>query len=497
MITNRSFFVLLTLSFLVQSLSLFNQGIFWDDWVTFYISFDGLMTTYRSAGFPLTGYIHDFLRTWGPIGYRVVVLSATVITVMCFYFILSSLKLLEKKQVQILTLFFSFAPLNFAKWSAINCPSMIHLTLFFIGFYFLVQFLMSGKALLRLLSIAFLFLSFPVNSLLVFYYAAFVLTLISLRIITADKANWFKTVLRLPDFFLVPIVYWLWKGLFFKPYGNYANYNAVTISSLLKAALKSWQTIWYSWADPIFVSLSSGFIGGLILLLLFLIIFRKSLFANVLHAKSIFIVGLLLFIAAGIPYLAVGKVPRLEDWHSRHQILMPAGFSLMTLGFCGLVFKRYAGIALYFLLGCFIWIQIASQIGYIVDYGKQQALIDLIKTNSEVKAEHLFNIDDQAKDWNVLSRAIRFYEFSGWFRQAFGDQSRLAVLKDEMNLLKSINSDYFKEEYNLKDYAPTSRMCSLLITADRKPTWYEAIFNKEQMHSLIHLQLIGCTENGS
>lgn len=497
MITTRTFLTLLIVAFVVQSLSLLNKGIFWDDWVTFYISYDGLMNTYRSAGFPMTGYIHDFLRNWGPEGYRFVVLGCTIAMTLLFYATLSSLKLLEKRQVQFLTLLFCIAPLNFAKWSAINCPAMIHVTLFFIGFYFLVQFLITGKFALRLAAVVFLAVSFPINSLLFFYYAAFILVLTSMRIVTTDKTTWRKAVIKFPDLFLVPIVYWIWKGMFFKPYGNYTNYNAVTISSLFKATLKSWQTIWFSWVDPIFVSLCGGFIGGIVLLLLFFVIFRKSLFVEMPRAKKIFLTGILLFIAAGIPYLAVGKLPRLEDWHSRHQILMPAGFALLTFSLCELVFRRYVSLVLYFLFGCFLWIQAAKQIGYIVDYGKQRSLIHLIKQNNEIKAEHLFIIDDQAKDWNVLGREVRFYEFSGWFRHAYGDQSRLAVLKEQVDILKDLKNDYFTEEYNLKNFVPTSRMCNITITADRRPTWYEALVDTAQMHSLIHLQFSGCTDSSS
>ncbi len=492
---NGCFYILLTLACLVQSLCLLNNGIFWDDWVTLSISHEGLLTTYYTAGFPLTAHVHDVIRSWGPLGYRTIVLICLFVMTLCFYYSLRKLRILKDYQVQILTLFFLVAPLNLAKWSAINCPAMIHTTLFFIGTYLFVSLQSNHRWWVRILSLMLLFLSFSINSILLFYYFVFAAVLISTGVFNKDIKSWKVIIQKFPDFILLPIVYWIFKKIFFVSYGNYVNYNAVTLSSLIKGIIKSYKLLWFSWIEPIWLSFVGGFLLGVLFLVLAWYFWSKKRISKIESAiqdKHIFYVGLILFLVAGIPYLAVGKLPRMDDWHSRHQLLMPIGFALMTFGALEILFKKYALLAHYFFIGCFVGYIAYNQIEYIQDHLKQEAVMKLLSEVPQLQNEKVFIFDDRAKEWNVFAREIRFYEFSGWFRKMYGDQTRYGVLKENKEAFDKLDLGFIAEEYNLKDFKDTGRRCELTIKSDGQPNFLEVLFNRKKLEKRIALDSINC-----
>ena len=122
--------VLGLLCFLAFGFSLTYPGIYWDDWVTFFVSKEGLMRTYVTAGFPLTGYFHLSMRELGPIGYRFAVLASSLAIALLFYATVVELKSTSLKNARILSALFLLAPLNTSRWTAINTPAMIFTLIF-------------------------------------------------------------------------------------------------------------------------------------------------------------------------------------------------------------------------------------------------------------------------------------------------------------------------------------------------------------------------------
>lgn len=99
---------------------------------------------------------------------------------------------------------------------------------------------------------------------------------------------------------------------------------------------------------------------------------------------------------------------------------------------------------------------INSYIAYQKDWYKQVSIIENFKNNNVIKNNTTFVFDDHCFELNANKRTYRLYEYSGFMKEAFRDETRFGVdtslfyndYSGDINLFKHFMNAY----YNLGSY---------------------------------------------
>jgi hypothetical protein len=400
--------------------------------------------------FNLHARVHIFLLSIGPWVYRVLTLLTYFFSGIFLDSILNKYSSIETETRFLIVLFFLILPFNWARVTLICTPYAICHFLFFLAW-----FLMNKN---RLLAIVFFFLSFNTNSLLVFYllpffdtyYKSLVNSRVSLKSLLSFSLRYF-------DFVLLPFLYFAIKLIFYKPTGPYEGYNeGYSLTSLFLSPVQ----MVYGWSK---VSVSLVLLLVLTLVI-YNVIFRTRL--NIAKSKTnhnpyvFLLVGMTVFLCGAFPYWILGYVPVAFDWDSRHQLLLPLGFSIILVGFLGLARNFYIkNLLLSVFLSVCILMNVAAYRDCYIDWQKQSDLIAQFSQNDVIKNSQLVFFDDRTEDLNAFSRKYRFYEWNGLMAEAFGNEKRFGVDIEELESFKENNfldrhKLFFSEHYRSANFSP-------------------------------------------
>ncbi|CEK10237.1 hypothetical protein [Legionella hackeliae] len=437
------------------------QGIYWDDWVIYHQDFDVIENIFNQAVGnlnPIT-YIHYFLSNIGNgvFPYRLVTFFAYFFSSLFLYFILRDIHFISKKNALFITIFFSVLPVNNVRVALINVPSGLLLSLFFCSFWFLTLYINNKKTLsLRVFILSLFFFSFFINSLLLFY--SIVLLYILYKEYMPFKGNIYflpKQILKkYPDFILLPFVFFYVKTIFFIPNGLYVGYNSLNTTDLVANLQESFITAFF---EPLreaflFAYTHSILLAGCTLALWFY--FRNNEDGSKEELKislSFILLGLIFFIFAVFPYAAVGKIPRLDGFYSRHMLLIPLGVSLTLYGLILLIARFNTGSAklcLYLLISIFVLKTAYDQFLFLKDWFYQVALEENYRNNNTMRENSTFIFRTDIPLAN--HRTIQFHEHNGMFRQIFGSSTRyMAQSVKFLQIYRKYNS---YAEYNFVDW---------------------------------------------
>jgi hypothetical protein len=372
------------------------------------------------------------------------------------------------------------------------------------------------------MSLLVFFLSFCTHSILVFYAVSiflFVLYREKDNIKTAGSS--ISSLLRYGDFLAIPPVFWVVKAVFFKTSGLYAGYNHMELRSFALLPVRFIQAFSESFIAVINGAFSMFFLNvclSVILGFAVLLLLSKTIASEMKSEKSdikLFFLGVILFFAAVFPYLAVNHIPRLSDWDSRNQLLVPLGASLMLYYGLKLFYDRlkWGSRALLFsysmISALFIMINFNVYLDYQKDWFKQLSLVENFKSSHIMKDNSTLIFDDQAADMNALGRYYRFYEYTGLMKLAFNDETRFGIGLDAYN--KREWSHYFVDgqslvglpQYNIGGYIPKDPDFRVIIkqgSSDLSRTYkvlkvlYYKIFNpakfKEAIAGVVRLEYV-------
>lgn len=187
---------------------------------------------------------------------------------------------------------------------------------------------------IRSIALVMFFLSFNLNSLLVFFYSVASCFLILRKRGEQDEKIYseiLRVVPRWIDFASLPIAFWLWKTTFTPTSGYYANYNKpnLQISSVIQGLGSIALTFIGPTAGELFCPLDWAFIGGLIGGLGGWWWIQRSVaigsdldIGNKLP-RRLAACGAILLIGASFPYVVVGQPISNYGWWSRNAILLP------------------------------------------------------------------------------------------------------------------------------------------------------------------------------
>lgn len=315
-------------------------------------------------------------------------------------------------------LLFWLLPLNVARISCINFPYALSLCIFLGATYL---FMTKRDALSNLTAAILFLLSFMTPSLLVLFYAVWTLILVKdYPMLSTSKNNKFIYGI----FFLLPILAWGIRSVYFQPQGVYASYYAVKMENILIAPFHSLKVPFKNLLEGLHI-LSQHYLGlvSIILTVSILIAEKAQLitFNGIMELRSkpswiVILIGLYLLLVGIFPYVAIGKEPGFSDWLSRHQLLMTPGIVFLILGMRYFLLEIVFRYLLFFILIASIVMNLSFAWEWKKDQEKFPQLMEQIIQTSIPDSVCTILIDIPAENGLARNRQIRFYEISGYIQ---------------------------------------------------------------------------------
>lgn len=419
---------------------------FWDDWVLVDAPRDQILDTFRQAGsfFNFFGHLHVTMLVVGPWFYRLLTFVLYYGIGYYFYLILRRTCLLGERQSFFAAVLFLVLPFNIGRGALILLPYTLCL--------FLFMFAWSNLPRWRVFSLLLFFISFNTNSLLVFYFLPLI----------EDFCSFFRNSLPYPpltslEFLLrlrtylfsrpatvaLPIVYYIPKLLLFRPYGFYSGYNEDF--SILKLFLSPFYQLWY-WIGAVIKGDFSSILVLAVAIGLIVIFVRASSLR--LNNYCILCLSLFTLVLGLLPYYILGHVPSFTEWTSRHQLLMPFGFSMLVAYGIGVIQPQRLARKMYVvLIALCVLLSAFNSALFCADALKQQAIQRLMANTLDPSRPGLVIIED--KTANALRRDYRFYEINGMLARAVNSQSFFGVpATGILNYRQGKYDQYFSAPYN-------------------------------------------------
>jgi hypothetical protein len=456
-----------------------NRGLYWDDWTAVGRTPGEIVQAVTELGQPLAAVVLVPLLALplpGLVGH-VLTFLAYLTSTLVLHAILRRLPCLTRMDALVAALTFALLPVNYARVALADIMYGLSLLAFLAATWLLIRVVEEGGPARRLAALVLYFLSFYTASLLVLYVVPVLLAAFVLR--RSGRAPLPTLVLRHVDFLAVPVVYWLLKSILFKPFGAYDGYNALSAQGLLHVPRAMLAVPGQVLIEPLSRAVSvagiAGLVAGVVVAAWLLRRSRNEVANRGVGAPVLALLGAALVALGVFAYLAVGLVPSVWDWSSRHQLLVPLGVGLLaaaaargigSLGAAG----RAGGVAVIgLLLGISAVANARTLIAYQVDWFKQQALIEAARTIPEVQTARHIIVTDTATDLNAMQRTYRFYELNAMFREATGTTRRLVALHGKEPDPGRLAEFISRPGYLMSEYVPSPVDLQVRVTPGAPP----------------------------
>ena len=494
-----------------HGLLLLNDGTYWDDWLIKNQLATGTWGEQygwaTQMGLPVFAYFFWGLKLAGLIGhYKAVAFLSVALSAILIYKICQRFSWLNRTEA----LGIALLSLAYPAYQTTVALSTLQYEVFYCLFLFAAWLLLrseqagglKGPALaVRLTTLLLFFLAFNVDSLLVFYFPFLLLVFLSIR--QTRGLSWSVALKTLPlrrlDFILLPFAYWGGKKFFFPTHGLYAHYNSIDLDLTLLAnrVLASIKIAGYAQVEAAIAGMAGHPILWLLTLTATFLIYSRFMkrhdAAPLTHfevlresskTKWFFLFGLLLLLSAVFPYSAVGDIPTLSGWNSRHALLVGLPMAVLIVAALRLVWvgglyrepgrfdRRMISLSIAAsLLLAFTLSTIDYYVGWQVRAIKDRAIMSDLTEAPILKKFSVFWIDDQFPAGG--ESLYRFYEWSSMFKQVWGDESRIGLqiqgYGNNPAILPGLRQ-YYREFYNLSDFDPSG--CQVGMTITRGPLHY-------------------------
>ena len=431
------------------------------------------MAANSQLGIPWVGwYVILILSLKTMIACRVLVFLCYLFSGFFLYGILKTIQEISVQERLFLSIFFVLFPVNSAKIALCVSHYAISYFLFFLGFFLLAEYFRKKDVYLRILALALLFVSFmSLQSLLVFYLIVIIYIGYMERANVKNVKGFFMRVFKYMDFLVTPLVFWAIKLVFFKPYGAYTGYNAVSWDKLIGAIYKLDEAFELAFLAPLrgaYGVIGPNYLVIIIATLLISAILYKGWSINREQEGMadfwFLLFGVFAFVTGVFGYLAVDRVPVYWDWNSRFQMLVPlgAGFIIVYLGRIFLTSK--ARVLLYSLLVVlFIYANYTVYMKFQQDWFKQLSIVENLKKEEIMKNNTTFLFTDRAPKFNANDRQYRFYEYTGLMKLAFGNETRFGSANQQDFIPEALTHFITQGQFNCRDYKITKPQYQVYI----------------------------------
>ena len=412
-----------------------NRGLYWDDWTLVGSSPASVMDQFRELGLPWIGLFQAALFSMplpGLVGH-IIVFCAYLLSTLILHDILRRSPGLSRMDALAAALVFAVLPVNFARVALVDLQYGLSLLAFLAATWLLIRYLEVGGLLRRLAALGLFVCSFTTASLLVLYVVPMALAVLIAR--KSAPMSLRSLVLQHADFVVLPVAYWLLKSAFFTPSGVYEGYNALTAKGLTQVPQSMLAVPSQVLFEPLYRAITvAGLLGLVVGAGAAVWLLRRSRVVergSFVSAPVLALIGIAVLGLGVVAYLAVGRVPTLWDWSSRHQLLVPLGAGLLAAAAmrgvkgAGRVGPAF-GVVVGLLLGISAVADARTLVSYQADWFKQTALIDTVRTLPAMRDARHIRVIDSATGMNALRRTYRFYEYNALFSEALGDTRRLA-----------------------------------------------------------------------
>ncbi len=216
------------------------SGRWWDDWPIHYMDFGEMLEWYRYNGNMIVPFLTYPVKCLPEGGYRIAVFLWYYFGSLLVYKIMVNTKLFSEKTALVCTMIYIAAPINDARITMIVYNYAVTFCMFWMGFY--LQIISGGydgrkERMVRIAADILLFNSYWTESLLVYTGIIWLYLLYD----EVRRGGTEKTFIRISiscvwrhlDCFLLPFVFFAFKGAFFTPYGPYEGYNGFSIASVM------------------------------------------------------------------------------------------------------------------------------------------------------------------------------------------------------------------------------------------------------------------------
>lgn len=420
---------------LAHFLMLLNNGIFLDDWL--YIDLDKsiMLDHFYQFGNIFLGHYFNiiFSLSNSVFIFRLLVFLAFLLSALLLNETMKTINDIDHTSRLMLVLLFAIIPLNGFRIAISVSQYALCYFLFFLGLWLTSRYLMQGTIILRIAALIFLFISFFTNSFLIFY--SVVLLYIGYK--ELKQISWtsiFSLSGKYVDFIIMPLLFWLLRTIFFQPHGMYRDYNSITVLNLIKLPFHLVYAIFNLLVELSIISRDTLLILGLFIIVLYpptYMLIRSVYNHNQSSTDTkYFLTGIILFLIGLFPYLAVGKIPGYYNWDSRHELLLPLGFSfVLYFGFniATDMLKLNRTIKIILLSIVVVFCICSCMSNYLAcqkdDY-KQLSLMEQFKSSDVMKNNTAFLFIDDARDLNARYRNYVYFEYLGMMVHVFSDETR-------------------------------------------------------------------------
>ena len=458
---------------------LVNRGLYWDDWTSVGRTTGDVLQGIAELGQPLAALVYVPLLSLplpGLVGH-IIIFGAYLGSTLLLHAILRRLPGLSPMDALVAALTFGLLPVNFARIALADMMYGLSLLALVVATWLLIRFIEDGGRARRMAALLLYFFSFYTASLLVFY--AVPVAVAAVLLWRSGRGSLPSLVIRYADVLAVPIVYWVIKSAFFQPFGAYTGYNALTSGGFLHVpramlAVPS-QVLIEPLSRAITVAGIAGLIAGVAVAIWLLRRSRGEDAGRFLPAPVLALIGAAMVVLGVFAYLAVGLVPTIWDWSSRHQLLVPLGAGLLAAATArgvrsiGPVGRAGGVVVVGLLLGISAIADARTLIAYQVDWFKQQALIQAVRTMPELQTAHHITVFDSATDLNAMRRTYRFYELNAMFREATGNTRRLVALDGPEPGADQIQLFISRPGYQMSEYVPSPVDLELRVSPGDEP----------------------------
>lgn len=439
------------------------QAVFWDDWLLYRTAHEMIAETFRdaSAVAPIA-WLHYALLAAGMWSYKVLTLALWFGSGLLLNRILERTGLLPAGARLALVLLFLVLPFNAARVAAINFPYTLCVFLFFLAWA-----LMDRWRIVALLLFA---ASFVTPSLLVFY----ALPVLDMAWRGGYLSRWsapFRFLLQRLDFVLLPLVFYGWRMLTFRPGGTYTGYNSNYAFANVPNAWNAQRLDAMQLPQRMDVLLVAVLLPLAWLLLARLgPQLREDARVRPRRVLSWLALGVLAFVLGGFPYWILGYVPTFMEWPSRHQLLLPLGTATVLIALAWLLPPRARTAALALVIAASLSLGVTNAYEFRVDAQKQRRLVELLARDPAVARASLIVFDDRTGWLNAIDRNYRFYEWNGILEEAFGDEKRFGVgVAEAGEYLAGRYDTFIKAQYKAGQHQRNPAGGALLVVVTHAP----------------------------
>jgi len=481
---------------IVHGLVLLNDGIYLDDWLIYTDLIEGnweaLSSWVIQAGQPghlyfywLVGYLPGLIFK-----FRMVAFLSILLTAILVYKICDESKLTSRLE----SLFIAFISLTYPAFR-VSIETSVTPYLVFYFLFVLAIFLavwserVSGvvRHSLRGCSAVLFFLSFSLNSLLVFYFGFlfFLLTYEQRLKRCTFKQAFIQFLPRRLDFLLLPFVYWAVKEFLFPRYGDYADYNRFQFSPptlAVNVGLFIMNATYGQLNHALEVMLQQPALALLLLLAAYGAsrAFKMDSIPSSdswLHPSALLTFGLVLLLLGILPYVVVGLGPTLYGFNTRHALLVGLPVALILTGTVRLVFSRgEAGLpkparaVLATLVVAFSMTLVDNYFAWQARWAKDRSIMVNLSSLGDFKQMSIFWVDDQFQFEGAPGYAP--YDWSSMFKQVWGGESRIGLNQQFFTPKVLADREKFSRSwalplYNLSDLDPAGCQAILRISRGR------------------------------